>query len=124
MKITREQFNKWDAQVKKLAGAAWGFDLNKYCLWGEKTVINQEAIENGEYIQKKVVYYPEFERVTNCHNVTYNRETGRYIPTLLVNHLYPLESGLYRVIEVERREIGAAQEKKNFNNLCKAAAAV
>lgn len=123
MKLTKKQYITWTAQVQKFA-RGWEFDANIYVVWGEKTIVRETAAANGEYIQEKIRYREEYETITNEHNVTYNRRTGRYIPVLIVNRLYPLPSGCYRVIEEERRDIGEAQETKKYNVLCKAAAAV
>ena len=119
MKITKQQYNKWNEQAKKAAGDGWEFDVEKYVIWGEKAIIKNVPADNGEYDQYKIEYFPEYDTTQK-----YRRQTGRYIPTLVINRLYPLESGCYRVIEVERRAVGDPQEKKNYNVICTAAKAV
>lgn len=116
MKVTREQYNKWNAQAKN------GFTLDCECLvvWGEKTLRYKRETPSGVIIELTINYYPEYERVTNEYGSSYNRETGKFLPSLTVRHWTPTTTGFYSSSGLPSHEvIGEAQDKKKYNILCK-----
>ena len=60
-RLTREQYNKWDAQAKN----GFHFDLHYYVTWSEKTLIKNIKQDDGCIIQFKLWYMPEYETKTN-----------------------------------------------------------
>lgn len=115
-KITREQFNKWNQQAKN----GFGFDLNYYLTWTEKTLTKKVKMENGDVIEFKIEYQKEFETKTNSYGCRWNVETGRYIPTLYITHWKPSTSGCYCSSGFDKSEIlGEAETSKKYSTLCK-----
>ena len=60
-KLTREQYNKWNAQAKN----GFQLDLQYYLIWSEKTLIKDVQQEDGSIIRFKLWYMPEYETKTN-----------------------------------------------------------
>lgn len=120
--LKREQYERWNNQAQEIAGNGWRFDVEAYVFWTEKRPLRDTKLENGEILREKLVYFPEYERIVNQYGVRYNRETGRVVPLYIIERLYPLNSGCYRVIEEKRKEIGEAREKKDYAALLKLAA--
>ena len=72
-KLTREQYNKWNAQAQN----GFMLDLQYFLIWGEKTLIKGIEQENGAIIRFKLSYIDEFETRTNEHGCRWNERTGR-----------------------------------------------
>lgn len=113
--ITREKAIKWDTEAKKYG--SFRFDIEYYVLWSEKALIKNIKHEDGTYTQHKIRYASEYVRengtITEVHK-----------PVHIVNTLYPLESGCYRVIQESSEVIGKTVTKKNYTNLCKLSATI
>lgn len=115
-KITREQFNKWNAQAKN----GFQFDLEHFLTWNEKTLTKRIKMENGDIIEFKVEFEKEFETKTNTYGCHWNVETGRYIPMLYITHWKPSTSGCYHSSGREKSEaLGNPENSKKYNVLCK-----
>ena len=116
-KITREQYNKWNAQAKN----GFSFDLQFFVTWNEKTLTKKVKMENGDIMEFKIEYQKEFETKTNEWGCRWNVETGRYIPMLNVTHWKPsTTSGCYHSGGWEKSEIiGSPETSKKYNVLCK-----
>jgi len=115
-KITREQFNKWNAQAKN----GFQFDLKCFAVWNEKTLTKKIKMENGDIIEFKIEYNKEFETKTNEWGCKWNVETGRYIPMLYITHWKPSTSGCYHSSGREKSEVlGSPENSKKYNVLCK-----
>lgn len=112
MKITREQYNKWNAEARKYGN--FQFDVERYVIWGEKQLVKDVPVANGEYIRFVIGYYEKRE----------NWRTIGYVPMLNVDRLVPTDSGCYRVHRVDAKELGELVTKKNYNALCKLVGAV
>ncbi len=120
-KITREQFNKWNAQAQN----GFGLDLQYYVIWGEKTLTKKIELDNGNVVEFKIEYRNEYETKTNEHGCRWNVETGRYIPMLHITVWRPSHSGCYVSSGIGKYErIGDAQTSKRYNVLCKLSAEV
>ena len=109
--ITRAQAMKWDADAKKYG--TFSFDVRNYVIWSEKALVRNTENEDGTITQHKIRYAERrgAERFTTVN-----------VPVHIVNTLYPLESGCYRVIEESCEDIGEATEKKSYATLCKLSA--
>lgn len=115
-KITREQFNKWNAQAKN----GFQFDLQYFLIWSEKTLTKKIEMENGDIIEFKIEFDKEFETKTNQWGSRWNVETGRYIPMLYITYWKPSDSGCYHSSGREKSEIlGNPENSKKYNVLCK-----
>lgn len=115
-KITREQFNKWNAQAKN----GFQFDLECFMVWGEKTLTKKIKMENGDIIEFKIEYTKEFETKTNEWGCKWNVETGRYIPMLYITHWKPSTSGCYHSSGWAKTEVlGSPENSQKYNVLCK-----
>ena len=111
--ITREKAIKWDETAQKYGD--FRFDLEWYVLWGEKALIKNIKHEDGTYTQHKIRYASSFSRERGDY-------TEYHTPVHIINTLYPLNSGCYRVVQESSEVIGEAVTKKNYNNLCKLSA--
>lgn len=60
-KITREQYNKWNAQAQN----GFRLDLQYYVVWGEKTLVKSIKQTDGTIIQFKLWYIPEYKTKVN-----------------------------------------------------------
>ena len=115
-RLTREQYNKWNAQAKN----GFQFDLEYYLTWNEKTLTKKIKMENGDIIEFKIEYIKEFETKTNDYGCKWNVETGRYIPTLYITHWRPSTSGCFHSHGHEKEEtLGSPESSKKYNILCK-----
>lgn len=116
MKVTKEQYNKWNAQAKN----GFSLDLKHLIMWGEKNLIYQYTTLSGTIIVLTIEYRPEYETITNQYKCTYNKRTGRFIPSLIIEHWKPTGTGLYSTSGISKPEkIGEIQDKKKYNVLCK-----
>lgn len=115
--LTREQFNKWNAQAKN----NFQFDLQWFCVWNEKTLTKKIRLDGGKILELKLEYIKEFETKTNEHGCRWNVETGRYIPILDIRIWKPSESGSGCYIQTHEKSyiIGDAEKSKKYNVLCK-----
>ena len=120
-KITREQYNKWNAQ----ANNGFSLDLQYFVIWNEKTLTKKIKLENGNVIEFKIEYHKEFETKTNSYGCKWNVETGRYIPMLNITVWHPTTSGCYASSGWAKSErIGEVQNTKKYNVLCKLSAEI
>ena len=120
-KITREQYNKWNAQAQN----GFQFDLQHYLIWGEKTLSKKIELQDGRMVEFRIVYHNEYETKTNEHGCRWNVETGRYIPMLHITVWRPSHSGCYVSSGMGKYErIGEAQAAKKYNVLCKLSAEI
>lgn len=120
-KITREQYNKWNAQ----ANNGFSLDIQYFVIWNEKTLTKKIKLENGNVIEFKIEYHKEFETKTNSYGCKWNVETGRYIPMLNITVWHPTTSGCYTSSGwVKSERIGEVQNTKKYNVLCKLSAEI
>lgn len=120
-KITREQYNKWNAQ----ANNGFSLDLQYFVIWNEKTLTKKIKLESGNVIEFKIEYHKEFETKTNSYGCKWNVETGRYIPMLNITVWHPTTSGCYASSGCAKSErIGEVQNTKKYNVLCKLSAEI
>lgn len=121
MKITREQYNKWNEQAQN----GFTFDLQKFAVWGEKELFKRVKQSDGSFIQFQIGWRSEFTAYTNEWGVTRNIETGRHIPTLNISKWEPAPSGAYVSHGLgEDITLGASETSKKYNVLCKLSALV
>lgn len=118
-KLTREQYNKWNSQAKN----GFGFDIEYFAIWNEKTLSKKIKMENGNIAEFKIEYTKEFEAKTNEYGSRWNVETGRYIPMLYITVWHPTQTGLYTSTGWEKTErLGEPETSKKYNVLCKLSA--
>lgn len=123
-KITRAEYERLNNQAREIGGDGWKFDLRNFLIWGTRYPIRDTKVENGEIIRERLGYFPEYKRITNEYGVSYNKVTGNQVPTYTIDRLVPLESGCYRVVEIERREVGEPVARKSYVGLLKIAATI
>lgn len=116
-KLTRDQYNKWNAQAKN----GFNFDIEYYLIWGEKTLIKDIEQKNGVIIRFKLSYISEYETQTNEHGCRWNVKTGRKIPVMKIDRLVPCKTeGMYQVISVaENRQMAESEKTMKYSTLCK-----
>lgn len=116
-RLTREQYNKWDAQAKN----GFHFDLHYYVTWSEKTLIKNIKQDDGSIIQFKLWYMPEYETKTNEWGCKFNIKTGRQIPMMRIDKLVPGSTeGVYIVHTVrDDRPMGEPEKTLKYSTLCK-----
>lgn len=116
-KLTREQYNKWNAQAQN----GFMLDLQYFLIWGEKTLIKDIEQENGAIIRFKLSYIDEFETRTNEHGCRWNERTGRKIPVMKIDRLVPCKTeGMYQVINIaENRQMAEPEKTMKYSTLCK-----
>lgn len=122
-KLTREQFNKWNAQAQN----GFTFDIQEFCVWNEKTLKKNHKLESGDVVEFRIEYDEEYETKTNEWGCRWNVKTGRYIPMLYIRIWHPSStSGCYTSngIYYERYELGEPENTKKYNVLCKLSAEV
>lgn len=119
-KITRAQFEKWNAQAKN----GFQFDLNYFFTHsGEKTLVRHIELDEKNVLILEILYFPEYETKTNEHGCSWNVRTGREIPNLHYQVYERKESGCLWGYGLGTWEpIGEAVEKKSFSLLCKLSA--
>lgn len=116
-KITREQYNKWNAQAKN----GFMLDLEYYCNWGEKTLVKNIKQPDNTIIQFKLYYIPEYKTKTNNHGCKWNVATGNNIPVMRIDRLIPGNTeGVYIVHHItDDKQIAAVEKSKKYVTLCK-----
>lgn len=116
-KLTREQYNKWNAQAKN----GFQLDLQYFLIWGEKTLIKDIKQESGCIIRFKLYYMPEYETVTNEYGCKWNERTGRQIPMMKIDKLIPGNTKGVYVVHSIRYDIpmGEAEKTMKYATLCK-----
>lgn len=116
-KLTREQFNKWNAQAQN----GFTFDIEGYCVWNEKRLTKSIKQPDGSIIKFKIEYYPEYERKTNQWGCHWNERTGRQIPMMRIDKLIPGNTeGVYIVHTVkEKITMGEPEKTMKYSTLCR-----
>lgn len=115
--ITREQFEKWNAQAKN----GFKLDLQYYLCFSEKTLIKDIPQANGDIIQFKLWYLPEYETKTNEYGCRWNVRTGRQIPMMRIEKLLKTSTeGSYQVVTIkDDRPMGEPEKTLKYSTLCK-----
>lgn len=80
-KMTQKQY----AAKKAATPDGWVFDLYYYLIHGENTATRKIALNDMEYIEARLLYRDEYKKITNDYGVSYNRETGRKLPTVNIS---------------------------------------
>lgn len=116
-KITREQFNKWSAQLPE----GWKLDLQHYVMWGEKKIYTDApADEAGTFYRLELRYREE----TNGRGWSAEK-TGYQLPRVCVDRWNKTQNeGMYTVIEVYAEIVGEKQKKRNYSYLAQLAAEI
>lgn len=116
-KLTREQYNKWNAQAKN----GFTLDLEYFLNWGEKTLIKDVPMDGGGYMRFKLWYTPEYETITNQYGCKWNKRTGRHLPMMRIERLRPCSTeGMYQVLTVkDDTQMGEAEKAMKYATLCK-----
>lgn len=118
-KITREQFNKWDAQAKN----DFHFDLQWFLIWNEKQLIKSIKQPDNTIIQFVLTYNKEVETKTNEHGCKWNVDTGRKVPVMRIDKLIPSPSGVEGVYIVntikDYTPAGEPEKTMKYSTLCK-----
>lgn len=116
-KITREQYNKWNAQAQN----GFRLDLQYYVGWGEKTLIKSIKQTDGTIIQFKLWYIPEYETKVNEWGCKWNVKTGKQIPMMRIERLVPGHTeGVYSVHTAkDDMPMGEPEKTMKYSTLCK-----
>ena len=116
-KLTREQYNKWNAQAQ----GGFSFDFKHFCIWGEKRVRKTAEQLDKNIVEFVIEYRAEYETKTSEYGCKYNIQTGRHIPVLRVNIWRPTSTeGVYTSHGTGKvYDIGEAQNKQSYAVLCK-----
>lgn len=117
MKITREQYNKWNAAAKN----DFEFDLDRFVVWNEKELVKWIPDDDAGDLQTqyRLIYTAEFQRKQNQF-CSWNEATGRHIPTLHISKWRRSASGCFVSNGIGKFiHIGLPVEKKNYSLLCK-----
>lgn len=116
-KITREQYNKWNAQAQN----GFHFDLQWFCIWNEKTLVKNIKQPDNTIIQFKLWYIPEYETKVNEWGCKWNVKTGRQIPAMRIERLVPGHTeGVYIVHTVkDDMPMGEPEKTMKYSTLCK-----
>lgn len=115
--ITREQFEKWNAQAKN----GFKLDLQYYLCYSEKTLIKDISQANGDIIRFNLWYLPEYETKTNEYGCSWNFKTGRQIPMMRIEKLLKTGTeGCYQVVTIkDDRPMGEPEKNMKYSTLCK-----
>lgn len=67
MKVTKEQYNKWNGQLSN----GWVLDLERLVVWGEKDIKLKEQISENEILEFSLYYTEVFEnyRYTGFYDI-------------------------------------------------------
>lgn len=67
MKVTKEQFIKWNSQLAN----GWQLDLQRLAIWGEKDIVIRDEISEDKYIDYKLSFYKNYEnhRYTGFYDI-------------------------------------------------------
>ena len=116
-KLTREQYNKWNAQAKN----GFKFDIEYYLTWGEKILIKEIPQEDNSIIQFRLWYYPEYETKINNYGCKWNTKTGRQIPMLKIEKLIPSTTGGVYIVHTikDNKQVGEPENTLKYATLCK-----
>lgn len=116
-KITREQYNKWNAQAQN----GFRLDLQYYIVWGEKTLVKSINQPDNTIIQFKLWYIPEYETKVNEWGCKWNVKTGRQIPMMRIERLVPGHTeGVCSVHTVkDDMPMGEPEKTMKYSTLCK-----
>ena len=120
--ITREQFSKWNSKATN----GFSFDVKEYVVWGNKSLIRDEKLDDGKIAEFRIGYSDEYVTKTNDWGCKWNVKTGKKIPHLDINILHPSSTdGIYRVQSYKRGIVlGDTESKSNYGVLCKLAESV
>lgn len=114
--ITKEQYRKWNDQAQN----GFRFDTYTYGIWSRKELVKRITLGNGEIIEFRLHFSPEYKKVTNERGWSRNVETGRQIPMLSINRLIPGQTeGIYTINSIKRmQEIGQPEKSMRYKTLC------
>ena len=121
--ITREQFNRWNAKAVN----GFAFDLQTYCVWGEKSLCRYIHLDDDHKVELHVEYRDEYETRTSPYGCKYQMPTGRHIPELHVSAWTRSASGSGMFVSHGLGrwfKIGEPQTSKKYDVLCKLAATI
>ena len=113
MKLSREKAEKWNDGNKN----GFYFDVNEYLMRSEKQSVKAIHKLDNSLILCEVCYMPEYQRITNGYGVSYNRQTGKHLPTL---HIYRAVRNGNMIVSHGLgyyHTLGDPLEKKNYNTL-------
>ena len=115
--ITREQYDKWNAQARN----GFVFDYRYYCIHNEKTIRKMIEMDDGRIIEIRLQYHDGYKRVTNEWGCSYNVPTGEYIPYMDVSVWRPGHTeGVYTSGGWAKSEIvGTPEKTKKYATLCR-----
>ena len=115
-KITREQYNKWNAQAQN----GFSFDLQFFYNWHEKRLRKTVEQPDKNVVEFVIDYRAEYETKTNEYGCKWNVETGRHIPYLRVSIWHPSSSeGMYHSYGTGTTyDIGEPEDKRRYAALC------
>lgn len=116
-KLTKEQYNKWNAQAKN----GFQFDFRYFITHNEKILIKNISQDNGCIVQFKLWYFPEYETKTNDYGCSWNVKTGRQIPVMDIEKLIPGKvEGVYLVHTIKSGiKMGDPEKNMKYSTLCK-----
>ena len=80
-KMTQKQLDAKRAATPN----GWEYDLFYFLTHGEHTATRKIELNDKEYIKATLLYRNEYERITNEYGISYNRETGRKLPTVNIS---------------------------------------
>lgn len=113
--ITREQAARWNAKARN----GFTFDVQKYVVWGEKTLHQIIDLGDGDRMEIRLLYQEEYERKTNEHGCSWNVRTGRYLPTVHLTRWHPSGAAWTSQGLGDWITAGEPQTSKKFDVLCK-----
>lgn len=116
-KLTKEQYNKWNAQAKN----GFQFDFRYFIIHNEKTLIKSIPLDDGCIIEFKLWYFLEYETKTNNYGCSWNVKTGRQIPVMDIEKLIPGKvAGIYSVHTIKSGvKMGEPEKTMKYSTLCK-----
>lgn len=115
MRPTVEQYNKWKAEMGQNFFPHIHYD-------GTKEALQDVRIKGSKnFIRIHLCFMPEFESVTNEYGVSYNRRTGRHIPTAHIAKYVPGHiPGLFNSFGMGKNvKIGEPCNRQTFKTLIK-----
>lgn len=117
--ITKEQYVKWNSKAQN----GWNLDVQEYVVWGEKCLVKRVPINDKEHIEYKLTWQEDSKPIINQYGEnTYTIGSNTYMPVLHVNKWKESNStkGIYIMVGTgDSKVLGKAQDRKNFNLLCK-----
>lgn len=118
--ITREQAARWNAKAQN----GFTFDVQKYVMWGDKTLHRVVELDGGDRMEIRLLYQEEHERKTNQYDCHWTVRTGRYIPTVHLTRWHPSGTAWTSHGLGDWITIGEPQTSKKFDVLCKLSATI